>query len=146
MMMICGKYSQCEHRLECDHAIPHTHRTVCTHTGCSWANDQNARCKQIKPDKTKVAETKEEPVIQKLEELADQTAKPKTAFDTQIDGNHYTKLAIQPMEYSFKNNLNCLQHTIVKYVTRYKDKGGLADLQKARHCIDMLIQLEYLEC
>lgn len=95
---------------------------------------------------SKCMKYKEEPVIQKLEELADQTAKAKTALDTQIDGNHYTKLAIQPMEYSFKNNLNCLQHTIVKYITRYKDKGGLADLQKARHCIDMLIQLEYLEC
>ena len=100
----------------------------------------------MKPDPiSTITKYKEEPVVQKLEELADQTVTAKTAFDTQIDGNHYIKLAIQPMEYSFKNNLNCLQHTIVKYVTRYKDKGGLADLQKARHCIDMLIQLEYLD-
>lgn len=64
-------------------------------------------------------------------------------FDTQIGGYHYTKLAIQPMQYSMKNNLNPLQHTIIKYITRYKDKNGLDDLQKAKHCIDMLIELEY---
>jgi hypothetical protein len=30
----------------------------------------------------------------------------------------------------------------VKYVTRYKDKGGIADLEKAKHYIELLIQLE----
>jgi hypothetical protein len=69
--------------------------------------------------------------------------KPNTAFDTQVGGNHYTKLAIQPMEYSMKNNLSALQHTIIKYITRYKDKNGLDDLLKAKHCIDMLIELDY---
>ena len=28
-----------------------------------------------------------------------------SALDTQVDGNHYKKLAIQPMEYSVKNKL-----------------------------------------
>lgn len=66
----------------------------------------------------------------------------ESAFDTQVGGTHYTKLAIQPMEYSMKNNLNALQHTIIKYITRYKDKNGLDDLLKAKHCIDMLIEIE----
>ena len=65
-----------------------------------------------------------------------------SAFETQVDGNHYSKLAIQPMEYSMRNNLNPCQHTIIKYVTRYKDKNGIADLLKARHVIDMLIEME----
>lgn len=65
------------------------------------------------------------------------------AWETQVDGNHYIKLAIQPMEYSMKNNLNCLQHTIIKYVTRYKDKKGKLDLEKAIHCLQMLIEMEY---
>jgi hypothetical protein len=67
----------------------------------------------------------------------------ESAFKTQVNGNHYTKLAIQPMEYSMKNNLNPLQHTIIKYITRYKDKNGKIDLLKAKHCIDMLVELEY---
>ena len=60
---------------------------------------------------------------------------------TQVGGDHYTKLKIQPMEYSMANELNALQHTAIKYVTRYQDKGTpLQDLAKAKHCIDMMIE------
>ena len=65
------------------------------------------------------------------------------AMEKQVAGTHYKKLAIQPMEYSMKNNLNSCQHTIVKYVTRYKDKNGIEDLKKAIHCIEMLMEFEY---
>lgn len=68
--------------------------------------------------------------------------KPKSALDTQVAGDHYKNLKIQPMEYSMANGLNACQHTIIKYVTRYKDKGGIQDLEKAKHCIDMLIEFE----
>lgn len=63
-------------------------------------------------------------------------------MDIQIGGNHYKKLKIQPMRYSMENKLDPLQHNIVKYVTRFRDKGGVQDLEKAKHCIDMLIQYE----
>ncbi len=63
-------------------------------------------------------------------------------LSTQIGGDHYTKLAIQPMQYSMKNGLDPLQHTIIKYVTRFRDKAGIEDLEKARHCIDMLIEFD----
>jgi len=47
------------------------------------------------------------------------------------------------MQYSMANELNALQHTAIKYVTRYLDKGTpLQDLAKAKHCIDMLIEFE----
>jgi hypothetical protein len=64
------------------------------------------------------------------------------ATDTQVGGYHYTKLAIQPMRYSMENKLDPLQHTIIKYVTRFRDKNGIEDLEKAKHCIDMLIEFE----
>ena len=64
------------------------------------------------------------------------------SLSIQIGGNHYTKLSIQPMEYSMANGLNACQHTIIKYVTRYADKNGLEDLKKARHTLDMLIEFE----
>mgnify|MGYP003591217060 CR=1 FL=1 len=67
------------------------------------------------------------------------------AFKTQIDGNHYSKLAIQPMQYSMANKLDPCQHTIIKYVTRFRDKNGRVDLEKAKHVIDMLIAIEYGE-
>lgn len=66
----------------------------------------------------------------------------KSPLSTQIGGNHYTKLAIQPMRYSMENGLDALQHTIIKYVTRFRDKNGVEDLEKAKHCIDMLIEFE----
>ena len=65
-----------------------------------------------------------------------------SALDIQIGGNHYSKLKIQPMEYSMANGLDACQHTIVKYVTRFRDKAGAQDLEKARHVIDMLIEFE----
>lgn len=65
------------------------------------------------------------------------------AFKTQVGGDHYTKLAIQPITYSMANHLDALQHTAVKYITRFKDKDGLKDLNKAQHCIDMLIETYY---
>ena len=65
------------------------------------------------------------------------------AMTTQVGGDHYSKLAIQPVEYITKNKLTYLQGNVVKYITRFKDKGTpLQDLQKARHYIDMLIELE----
>ena len=63
-------------------------------------------------------------------------------YDRQVDGDHYQKLAIQPMQYSLLNGLDACQHTLIIYVTRFRDKGGIKDLEKAKHCIDMLIEFE----
>ena len=63
-------------------------------------------------------------------------------YDRQVDGDHYQKLAIQPMQYSLLNGLDAAQHTAIKYITRFRDKGGIKDLEKAKHCIDMLIDFE----
>lgn len=65
-----------------------------------------------------------------------------SAMDTQVGGDHYKKLKIQPMEYSMANGLDACQHSVVRYVTRFRDKGGIQDLEKAKHCIDMLIEFE----
>lgn len=65
-----------------------------------------------------------------------------SATKTQIDGNHYCNLAIQPMEYILANGLDFAQGNVIKYVTRFRDKNGLRDLEKAKHCIDLLIDFE----
>ena len=67
----------------------------------------------------------------------------KRARDSQVDGGHYTKMPIQPFEYSYYNKLDPLQHTIIKYVSRFRDKNGRVDLEKAKHVIDLLIEFEY---
>lgn len=63
-------------------------------------------------------------------------------LEVQEGGSHYKNLAIQPMEYSMANKLDACQHTIIKYVTRFRDKNGVEDLRKAKHTIDMLIHFE----
>ena len=71
------------------------------------------------------------------------------ALDIQIgtnpDGtpcNHYKDYKIQPVEFIMKNNLNYCQANAIKYITRYKDKNGIEDLNKAKHYIDLLIDFE----
>ena len=65
-----------------------------------------------------------------------------SALDTQVGGSHYKDMAIQPMEYSMANQLDACQHTAIKYITRFRQKGGIQDLEKAKHVIDMLIEFE----
>lgn len=68
--------------------------------------------------------------------------KPKSVWDTQVGGNHYTKMKIQPFQFSMANKLDPMQHTIIKYVTRFRDKNGIQDLEKAKQTIDLLIAHE----
>lgn len=70
----------------------------------------------------------------------------KNAWDTQVGGGHYTDMKIQPFEFSMANKLDPMQHTIVKYVTRFRAKNGIQDLEKARHVIDLLIEWEKKQC
>jgi hypothetical protein len=60
----------------------------------------------------------------------------------QHGGTHYKTKAIQPWDYIVSNELGYLEGNIVKYVSRWRDKGGLEDLQKARHYLDKLIEVE----
>lgn len=57
----------------------------------------------------------------------------------QIGGDHYIKMKIQPVQFIHANNIPFIEGTIIKYVSRWKSKGGLQDLEKARHMVDMLI-------
>jgi hypothetical protein len=63
-----------------------------------------------------------------------------SALNRQEGGSHYKKLAIQPFEYIVKNGIGFAEGNVIKYVTRWKDKGGIEDLKKARHFLDLLIE------
>jgi len=77
----------------------------------------------------------------KAEQLAAQAYSGKPSRG-QVDGDHYKKLPVQPFAYSMANKLDPLQHTIIKYVTRFRDKAGVKDLRKAIHCTELLIAWE----
>lgn len=66
-----------------------------------------------------------------------------SALDKQVSGKHYKGCNIQPVEYIHANGLGYFEGNVIKYVTRYKDKNGKADLEKAIHYLELLIELEY---
>ena len=61
-------------------------------------------------------------------------------LDTQVGGQHYKDMPIQPLEYIVANDLSFCEGNVVKYVSRWRAKNGVEDLRKARHYLDMLIQ------
>jgi hypothetical protein len=65
-----------------------------------------------------------------------------SAFDEQIGGNHYKQMMIQPLEYALENNLGICEHAVVKYISRWKAKGGVDDLRKCIHYCQILIERE----
>ncbi len=75
-------------------------------------------------------------------EQANWATAPKSALDVQQGGSHYKKLRIQPVEYIHANEIPFEEGSVIKYVTRWRDKGGVKDLEKAKHFIELLIELE----
>lgn len=65
-------------------------------------------------------------------------------FEKQVGGNHYD-IPIQPVEFIERNGLGFCVGNCIKYLCRYQKKNGKQDLEKAKHYIDLLIQLEYPE-
>ena len=68
-------------------------------------------------------------------------ATPK-ALDVQVGGDHYKNMPIQPVVYIHKNGIGYMEGNVIKYLTRWRGKNGLQDLKKARHYLDLLIEME----
>ena len=64
------------------------------------------------------------------------------AKDTQVGGSHYTDMKIQPIEYILANNIQFPEGNVIKYVSRWRAKGGVKDLEKAVHHLTLLIEHE----
>lgn len=64
------------------------------------------------------------------------------ALDEQISGTHYKCLPIQPFEYIHANGIPFAEGSVIKYVSRWRLKNGIDDLKKAKHFLEMLIEVE----
>jgi hypothetical protein len=64
-----------------------------------------------------------------------------SANDRQHGGSHYQK-TIQPWDYVAANGIGFFEGNAIKYLTRWRDKGGIEDLRKAQHYVEKLIELE----
>ena len=65
-----------------------------------------------------------------------------SSLNKQVAGDHYKDLPIQPIEYIHANALGYMEGNVVKYISRWRKKNGIADLEKAKHYIELLIELE----
>ena len=74
---------------------------------------------------------------EELEELT-----KMTALNKQVAGSHYKDLPIQPVEFIHANAIGYFEGNVIKYVSRWRKKNGIADLEKAKHYIELLIELE----
>lgn len=68
------------------------------------------------------------------------------AKDYQVGGDHYTRQDIQPWEYmqaimTRDQFEGFLLGNIIKYLSRYQEKGGKEDVLKARHYLDKLTEI-----
>lgn len=77
-----------------------------------------------------------------VRELVDEEDAKDNPLDTQVGGRHYKDMRIQPIEFIHANNIPFIEGCGIKYLCRWRDKGGVEDLRKAQHLIEMLIEME----
>ena len=65
-----------------------------------------------------------------------------SVLENQVGGDHYRNKAIQPIQYIMANKLPFCEGNIVKYITRWREKGGVEDLRKIKEYCDFLIKEE----
>jgi len=59
-----------------------------------------------------------------------------------VNPEHYTKYRIQPVDVIDDWSLDFYLGNVVKYIARYRDKGGVEDLRKACWYLDRFISLQ----
>lgn len=60
----------------------------------------------------------------------------------QYGGDHYKGSNFQPWDAVIEWELGYLDGTAIKYLARWRKKGGIQDLKKAIHFIEKLIEVE----
>ena len=78
-------------------------------------------------------------------EPAKETRTVNSPLQSQVGGDHYRKLAIQPVEFCQRNQLGYCESAVIKYVTRHREKNGVEDINKAIHYLQLLKEIEYPE-
>ena len=67
------------------------------------------------------------------------------ANEQQIGGTHYKTGGEEHWDRAWRLQYDPFQYIITKWIERWKSKGGLEDLYKARHALDKYIEVVELE-
>ena len=65
------------------------------------------------------------------------------SLSTQVDGNHYTSMKIQPAEFINENKILFAEGNAIKYICRHQKKGKRKDIEKAIHYLEMILERDY---
>ena len=57
-----------------------------------------------------------------------------------INPSHYRQGNIEEIDFILDQKFSYLEGNVIKYISRYKYKNGLEDLNKARWYLDLLIE------
>lgn len=68
---------------------------------------------------------------------------PTSPLGEQVGGSHYKGLKLQPAQYCHANGMGYCESAVVRYITRHRQKNGRQDIEKAIHCLHLLLELEY---
>ena len=60
--------------------------------------------------------------------------------------DHYTQGDIEVIDYILDQKFNYLEGNVIKYVSRYRSKGGIEDLRKAKWYLEKLIDENLKHC
>ena len=66
-----------------------------------------------------------------------------STYNKQVGGSHYKDMAIQPADFINKNNLPFAEGNAIKYICRHSTKGGVEDIDKAIHYLEMIKERDY---
>lgn len=83
-----------------------------------------------------------EPIKLSIDEYIGRIGTDPDTNAIQIGGDHYKSKGIQPWDYIAANDLDYFQGNVIKYVTRFREKNGIQDLEKAQHYLQKLIDIE----
>jgi hypothetical protein len=79
----------------------------------------------------------------KKNRMSDDTPEPENPMLKQVGGSHYMYMSIQPAEFINKNKLLFAEGNAIKYICRHSTKGGIQDIDKAIHYLEMVKERDY---
>ena len=74
--------------------------------------------------------------------VTDPKAYPRNAQQSNQDPEHYNSLPVEPWDFIQQNKLDFFEGNVIKYICRWRNKGGVDDLRKAITYIEKMIEGE----
>ena len=74
--------------------------------------------------------------------VTDPKAYPRNAQQSNQDPEHYNSLSVEPWDFIQQNKLDFFEGNVIKYICRWRNKGGVDDLRKAITYIEKMIEGE----